>query len=82
MIPPDEPLPGMPELPVRHPPAERAGERVSRYTAQARRLCDACTFYIHRYGQGGAPYPKHARWQIATETKTRYLCNDHKDTRL
>ncbi len=78
----EDPLPGMPEPPPVRAPQERAGERVARYKAQTRRLCDACTHYIHQFGQGGAQYPRTARWVISSNTTTRYLCNDHKDTRL
>lgn len=57
------------------------GVRYSRYTAKHRRLCDACVKDIHRYGQGGAPFPKAARWR-RTDIDTHYLCEAHKDTPL
>lgn len=72
----------MPDPPPPRQPRPAAGERVSRYHPRARRLCDACTFLIHQYGQAGAPYPKAARWRISTDTESRYVCNEHKDTRL
>lgn len=79
----EPPLPDMPEVPRSSRPAPAAGgERVSRYSPRARRLCDACVFLIHKYGQGGAPYPKHARWRVSRPERSWYLCNDHKETRL
>lgn len=77
-------LPGMPVSPAPRTPtaASTDGRRVSRYSAKVRKLCDACVFLIHRYGQGGAPYPKAARWRVATADKTRYLCEHHKETKF
>lgn len=77
----EQPLPGMPAPPPREPPKPRPGETFSRYKS-ARRLCEVCTFFIHRYGVGNAEYPRAARWRRAGPTETRYVCEQHKETRL
>ncbi len=78
----ESPLPGMPAPPPAHPPRPAAGERFSRYNPKVRRLCDVCVFLIHQYGQGNASYPRAARWRRATDTQTRYVCEQHKEIRL
>jgi hypothetical protein len=77
----DQPLPGMPQPPRAAAPTPREKETVSRF--RGHRLCDACVFMIHRYGQAGAAFPRTARWRVAKpETESRYLCENHKETRL
>jgi hypothetical protein len=76
------PLPDMPAPPARHAPAGRSGERISRYSTKARRVCDACAFLIHRYGQAGAPYPRQAKWRVSTDEKSWYLCGEHRESRF
>lgn len=78
----EQPLPGMPVPPPVRAPQRADGLRTSRYNPKAKRLCDTCVFMIHRYGQGGAAYPKAARWRVSSADKSWYLCEQHKETRL
>lgn len=78
----EEPLPGMPDDPPPKVVKARTGETFSRYSVKARRLCDVCVWMIHQYGQGGAPYPRSAKWRRATPEANAYVCEQHKETRL
>lgn len=78
----ESPLPGMPEMPPSQPRPPGSGERFTRYRPKVRRLCDVCIFLIHRYGQAAAPYPRSARWRRVTGETTKYVCEQHKETRL
>lgn len=75
----DQPLPGMPEPASRPAPPAKHGIRISRWTPKSRRLCVDCCQLIHAMGIAAAPYPRPARWRLASETFTTYVCDLHKE---
>lgn len=75
----DQPLPGMPPEPARPARTPQHGMRVSRWNPKARKLCVDCCQLIHALGIEAAPYPRPARWRLASETFTTFLCDLHKE---
>ena len=75
----DAPLPQMPQPPESKPHRPKHGMRISRYNPRARRLCFDCCQLIHALGIESAPYPRVARWRLASDTFTTLLCDLHKE---
>lgn len=76
----DEPLPGMPVPPPPSLKKPDPGVRVSR--SDNRHLCEECCRLIHVMGIIRAPYPRTARWRLATAESTSFLCHEHKEERV
>jgi hypothetical protein len=76
----DQPLPGMPEPPA--PRMRKAPPDMHAVRTRPTKLCEKCCQLIHLRGQGGAPYPRAARWRVTSPGGVERLCDTHKDERL
>lgn len=78
----DVPLFDWPEPPRRRASPAPAGVSASRYSVKARVLCGDCVALIHALGVESAPYPKTARWRVASPEGVAYVCEAHKQQRM